>query len=86
MFVLRGAFATAHARLSERCVLGFTRCDSFAPEPKASGFKFSTHQVDDTALGKPEDGFDGFKRSSVLPGHFDDSRCIVDVIHCLTLS
>lgn len=52
-------------------VFSFAARHPLTPHAKARGFHVAAHDSDDLFFLKAKLGFDGFKGSSVFPGHFN---------------
>ena len=74
MFVLGRAVASANRFRAQMEVFGLSAADSFTPRSESARTQVRPHDLNNCPLASPEIGFDGLKRSAILPGHFNNPR------------
>ena len=74
MFVLGRAVASADRFRAQTEVFGLSAADSFTPRSKSARIQLRPHDLNNCPLASSEIGLNGFKRSAILPGHFNNPR------------
>src|SRR6056297_1271755 len=74
--VLRRAITPTDCRIAQGAVLGLATTHPRAPQAERTRLEMPAHQLDHARLIEAIQGLDGFKGRPVLPGHFDNARCV----------